>query len=156
MLKRRLVANKSQRTRRVPRFADPWSFRRAESIERAAGLDGRPLDGSTVRRGGRLVHAASVKDPLVPQPVDLPERSMLTQLRRRRAAEISRYRTSGLFSAKEIELIEALWNGMSLREFARRKGVSAAAIEDRIVRLRTKAVRFYNWWRWKNRSRSRR
>jgi hypothetical protein len=139
------------------RFADPWSFRRAEPIEHAAGLDGRPLDGSTVRRGGRLVHVPSVPDPLVPQPLNRPERSMLAELWRRVAGEIARYRMSGLFSLKELRTIEALWlEGISLRALARREGVAAQAVEDRIERLKNRAPRFYLWWRLKNRTRARR
>lgn len=101
------------------------------------------------------MRAADFPDPLIPRPVSRPERSMLAELRRRKAAVISRYRTSGLVSSTEIELIEALWNGMTLRAFSRRQNVSAAAIEDRIMRLKTRAATFFNWWRWKNRRRCR-
>jgi hypothetical protein len=82
-------------------------------------------------------------------------RSMLADLRRRVAAELSQYRTSGLFTPKEIDLIEKLWSGVALRAYARQEGVSAAAIEDRILRIRMRAVRFYTWWRLKHRTRRR-
>ena len=82
---------------------------------------------------------------------------MLASLRRRVAAEVAKYRMSGLFSPKEIRTIDALWqDGMSLRELARREGVAAQAIEARIVRLNERAPRFYLWWRLKHRTRARR
>lgn len=82
---------------------------------------------------------------------------MLVELWRRVSAEIARYRMSGLFSPKELRTIEALWlEGMSLRALARREGVAAQAVEDRVERLKNRAPRFYSWWRLKNRTRSRR
>ncbi|HLG56879.1 MAG TPA: hypothetical protein VI485_16190 [Vicinamibacterales bacterium] len=82
---------------------------------------------------------------------------MLAELRRRRAAEITKYRMSGVFSPKELRTIEAIWrDGISLREHARREGVAPQAIESRIAHLKDRAVRFWTWWRLKNRTRARR
>lgn len=83
--------------------------------------------------------------------------SMLPELLRRVSAEISRYRMSGVYSPKELRTIEALWAaGLSLREFARREGVTAQAIELRVRGLKDRAPRFWLWWRLKHRLRARR
>lgn len=106
---------------------------------------------------GRLVTIVAISDLLVPQPVRVPERSMLAELWRRVSAEIARYRMSDLFSLKELRTIEALWlEGISLRALARRERVAAQAVEDRVERLKNRAPRFYSWWRLKNRARARR
>lgn len=103
------------------------------------------------------VYMVFASDPLVPQSVHPPERSMLAELSRRVSAEVARYRMSKLFSLKELTTIEALWiEGISLRALARREGVAAQAIETRIERLKDRAPRFYRWWRLKNRTRARR
>ncbi len=142
--------------RRLPLFADPWWFRRAEPIERGAALDGRPVEGSTVKRNGRPVYIVFVTDPLVaPQPAVRPERSMLSELRRRVSAEIATYRNAGHCSDADIEVITGLWlEGKSLRSIARARCVAAAAIGDRIERLQNRCPRFYQWWVPKNMRRS--
>jgi hypothetical protein len=95
--------------------------------------------------------------PFIPAPITPPERSMLVELRRRVASEISRYRASGLFTSNELTTIEALWvDGASLRAAARREGVTAQAIEGRIERMQHRGPRFYRWWRLKHRRRARR
>jgi predicted DNA-binding protein YlxM (UPF0122 family) len=81
---------------------------------------------------------------------------MLMELRRRVAAEIARYRLSGVFTVKDISTIEALWqDGLGLRELARKESVAPQAIADRIQRLQSKAPRFFRWWQLKNRARAR-
>lgn len=153
-------SSRSRHSRRPPKFTAEGSHpprRRGGRIEAAADVHGRPLTGSTFRRNGKLRYAADAHDPLIPVSAAPPERSMLLELRRRVAAEIARYRMSGLFSPKELRTIDALWTqGLSLREHARREGVAPQAIEARIQRLRHRAVRFWQWWRLKNRMRGRR
>jgi len=79
---------------------------------------------------------------------------MLPDLQRRVAAEIARYRSSGVCSESDLQLIIALWrDGRALRQVAREREVSPAAIGDQIERLRYRCVRFYLWWTWKNRRR---
>ena len=81
---------------------------------------------------------------------------MLLELHRRVSATVSRYRQAGWCTTTELRTIEALWlDGISLREFARRQAVSAAAIGARIEGLARKAPEFYRWWLLKNRSRRR-
>jgi predicted DNA-binding protein YlxM (UPF0122 family) len=64
---------------------------------------------------------------------------------------------SGVLTAKELRVVEALWlEGLSLRELARREGVAPQAIEIRIQGMRNRALRFWFWWRLKNRMRARR
>ena len=70
-----------------------------------------------------VVHAASFPDPLIPEAASPPERSMLTELRRRRSKVIAEYRLSGLFSEKDMSFIEAILDGEGLSEWARRQGV---------------------------------
>lgn len=125
---------------RATTFADPWRFR-GGYIEPAAGPDGRPLKRGTVRHNGKLVHAASVPEPLIPEPASPPQRSMLGELRRRRSKRIAEYRLSGLFSEEDISLIEAILNGQSLSEWARRrpKPVSRQAASDRLRLLKNRA-----------------
>lgn len=133
-----------------PQFADPWAFRspRQGRLESAADLVGRPLTAQSYRRGG--VPAVEYRAE-IPQR---PERSMLLELRRRVSAEVARYRLSGLCSAADLALIEALWcDGKSLREYARELGVTPAAVGDRIERLRERCPRFYRFWLFKNRRR---
>jgi hypothetical protein len=138
---------KRPRASHLPRFADPWSFRRAESIERAAGRDGRPLAGDTYRRNGRLQHAGHFDDPLVPRPVDPPERSMLTELRRRLAKRIAEHRLSGLFSEVDIEIMDAAIRGQkTLREIGELYGCSRQAVWERIQTLTNRSVFFRKCW----------
>lgn len=158
MRKRRLTMKRLRHTpASLPRYANPWSFRPLESIEHSAGLDGRPIGETPVRRGGRLVNAPGAWDPSIGRPTGGPVRSMLAELRRRVSAEVARYRMSGLFSDKELKTIEALWlDGRPLRVLARLDGVTAQAIGDRIERVKNRAPRFYAWWRLKHRTRARR
>ncbi len=136
-----------------------WFYRqkRGGRIEPVADLGGRRIDGSTFRQGGKLRHAGDVSNPFsasAPSPV---EPSRLPELLRRVAAEIAKYRMSGLCSPKELRTIEALWrDGISLREHARQERVTPQAIESRIAHLKDRAVRFWTWWRLKNRIRARR
>jgi hypothetical protein len=141
------------------RFADPWSLRRAYvgRIEPAADFSGRPIDGSTFRQGGHLRYVSDAPDPFCLRPASPAEPSRLFDLQRRVAAEMAKYRMSGLCSPKELRTIEALWReGISLREHARREGVAPQAIESRIARLKARANRFWIWWRLKHRRRARR
>ncbi len=79
---------------------------------------------------------------------------MLAELHRRVAATVAKYRLAGWCTAIEIATIEALWcQGKSLRDLARRDGVSAAAIGARIEGLQRKAPEFYRWWRLKHSNR---
>lgn len=67
---------------------------------------------------------------------------------------MARYRLAGWCTPIELATIEALWfDEISLRELARRDGVTAAAIGARIAGLMRKAPEFYRWWRLKNRLR---
>jgi hypothetical protein len=87
---------------------------------------------------------------------DSPTASDITYWRRRVSAEIATYRASGLLSTKELRTVDALWSdGLSLREHARREGVAPQAIEGRIQNMKHRAIRFWNWWRLKNRMRAR-
>jgi len=52
----------------------------------------------------------------------------------------------GIAQRWTLALIEALWQaGTSLREFARQRRVSPAAVGDQIERLRHRCPRFYRW-----------
>lgn len=143
-----------RRARTTPPYADPWRFRRRAPVERAAGIDGRPLPDRVVRRGNMLVNAAIDEMGAASTATHTP--TMLPELRRRVSAEIAKYRMSGLCSELDIALIESLWrDGKSMRGYAREREVSPAAIGDQIERLRYRCVRFYLFWLWKNRSRRR-
>jgi hypothetical protein len=149
-----------RRATKLPRYADPWSFRDHPSLSSAAAdLNGQPTQVRFYRRGGVLACTAPPNE-LVPSPVPdspcPPQRSSLTTLRRRKAATFARYRQAGWCTAVELSTIDALWfEGVTLRQLAKREGVSPAAISDRIVRLSHKAQEFSNWWRLKNHTRQR-
>jgi hypothetical protein len=142
----------------VPRHADPWSFRpRAGHVGApAADLRGQSLPIAYYRRNGVLACSNS-EDVSVRVHAPVPQlRSSVAELRRRQSACFARYRMGGCCTAVELWTIEALWfGGVSLRDLARRDGVSAAAISDRIARLMHKAPEFWNWWRLKHRTRRR-
>jgi hypothetical protein len=125
----------------------------------AADHGGRRVETCRYRQNGRVrlsFREFGHTESAVEQ-AQAPDPSQLSRLRRLVSAEISRYRLSGLFSEKELRTIEALWTeGIALREHARREGVSAQAVEERIRGLRYRAVRFWRWWRLKNRMRARR
>jgi predicted DNA-binding protein YlxM (UPF0122 family) len=54
---------------------------------------------------------------------------------------------SGNFTLTQLHTIRLLLiDQLSLREVARREGVTPAAISDRIESLREKAPKFYRWW----------
>jgi hypothetical protein len=123
--------------------------------EPACDIYGRPL-AVTCRWNGRACYARTPEWQRHDR-LSTPERSMLAELRRLVAAEIARYRLDGSLSAKELRTVEALWRGgQTLREHARREGVSPQAIEARIHGMRTRAVRFWRWWRRKHLMRGRR
>lgn len=153
-----------RRSAKASRFADPWSFRDHSSrfLEPVADQHGRPMSPRFYRRGGVLVCAAPLNEPSsspVPDSRYRPQRSSLAALRRRKAATFARYRLAGWCTVVELSTIEALWfEGLSLRQLAKREGVSPAAISDRIDGLRHahKAQEFSNWWRLKNYTRQRR
>ena len=135
------------------RFANPWSFRRQESIERAAGLDGRPLAGAPYRRNGRLQHGGHFDDPLVrEQPArSAADESHLPYLYRLRDACMARYRSEGRCTHVELKTMHKLWvDNLTLHELARQEGVKPQAISSRINGLANKALEFYRWWRGKN------
>lgn len=76
------------------------------------------------------------------------------------AETIARYAASKVLTDTELRTIHALWvDDLSLREVARREGVSAEAIRQRIegshgsAGIRKKALEFYQWWSFKNRMR---
>jgi hypothetical protein len=111
---------------------------------------------SEYRRGGVWVRVPVRIDPVPEHSATPPQRSMLTELRRRVSATMARYRNQEWCTATELRTIEALWlDGMTLREFARRERVQPAAIGTRIDGLARKAPEFYHWWRLKNRRRHR-
>lgn len=144
----------TKRPKRVPQHADPWSFQRSQPIEQVAGIGGRLLSDRTHKRNHRQINMPAIKFP-DDDPDNPPlTPSMLLELRRRVAAEISKYRTSGECSALDIALVEAIWrDGTTLRAYARARGVTPAAIGDHIERLRYRCPRFYLYWLWKNRRR---
>jgi hypothetical protein len=111
------------------------------------------------RRGGVPVFAVPVHEPSslpIHDPRCRPQRSSLAALRRRKAATFARYRLAGWCTAVEVSTIDALWfEGVSLRQLAKRERVSPAAISDRIAGLRYKTPEFWNWWRLKNYTRQR-
>ena len=150
MTKPRLFVRRPSEVLPSPQFADPWAFRRVSAgrIEPAAGVDGRPTKTAPVRHNGRLVHTASFTDPLIPEPASPPERSMVSELRRRRAKLIAQYRLSGLFSAEDMSLIEAILNGQSQSEWARRQPVapSRQAACERLHRLKSRAPFIWEAW----------
>jgi hypothetical protein len=145
-----------RRTGKRSTFADPWRFRRG-FIEPAAGADGRPLKRATVRHNGKLIHAGGFPEPLISEPVGPPERSMLTELRRRRSKQIAEYRLSGLFSEEDMSLIEAILNGQSLTKWGecRTIPVTRQAASDRLGRLKNRAPFVWGAWRRMNRMRGR-
>src|SRR5581483_5684730 len=119
-----------------------WAFRdhSVHLVQAVSDLNGRPMSLTVHRRNGKAVQVALPRDNSLPAP------SMLTELRRRVAAEISRYRTGGLCTGADLALVEALWvEGKSLRQHARERGVAAQAISDHIERLRHRCPRFYRW-----------
>lgn len=123
-----------------------------------AGLGGQPIEGIRCRRGGvwvRLPWRSERWEVSVcaPQPV---ERSILPELQRMVAAEIARYRLSGLCSPEELDLMVALWqDGKSLRAYARQLGRKPGSIGYMIERLKHRCWRFYRWWTLKHRTRRR-
>ena len=140
-----------RRAHAPPRYANPWRYRRQTAVEPVANTGGSVAASVVFRRNGQTSFVAVVYDPLEVTPIPPPERSMLTELRRRVAAEIARYRMSGQFTETDLRTVEALWqDGMGLRELARRESVAPQAIAARLQRLQTKAPRFYRWWRLKN------
>ena len=144
--------NTAERPSRRHRFADPWGFRSARRfvIEPATDLFGRRLAVRCCCRNGRLVQvvALEARDEMPPAT------SMLPDLQRRVAAEISSYRMSGECSEADVALVEALWrDGKGLRAYARERGVEPQAISDHIERLKHRCPRFYLWWVLKNRRR---
>ncbi len=145
------------RRRCAIRVADPWSFYKARGVRAdVADLFGRPRAVSGYWRGGVWTFAPGRADLATALPAS-GERSMLAELRRCVAAEIAKYRINSQVSPKELRTIEALWrDGFSLREHARRERVAPQAIESRIDHVRERAVRFWTWWRLKNRMRRRR
>ena len=130
-----------RRAAKASRFADPWSFRdrSCRFLEPVADQHGRPMSLRFYRRGGVLVCAAPLNEPSPPPVPDSrrrPQRSSLAALRRRKAATFARYRLAGWCTAVELSTIDALWfEGVSLRQLAKREGVSPAAISDRIAGL---------------------
>lgn len=143
---------------KIPTYANPWSFRErvCRSVETIADLHGRPVERLFYRRGGVATSAPVLNEPCAPSenPLPLPRTSSLQELRRRQSATFARYRLAGWCTLLELETIEALWlEGLSLRQLARRAGVSPAAIGDRIERLSRKAPEFYHWWILKHRRR---
>jgi hypothetical protein len=158
MLKRRVIVRTPRNIHRTPQFADPWSFRQSRRRgEGVAALDGRPLAGDTYRRNGRLHHAGHVDDPLVPRPVDPPERSMLTELRRRLAKRIAEHRLSGLFSEVDIEIMDnAIRGTQTLREIGEIYGCSRQAVWERIQKLMNRSAFFRTCWQRRNLMRGRR
>ncbi len=139
------------------RFADPWSFRGHESIERTAGPDGRPIAGATYRRNGRLQHAGHFDDPLVPHPVDRPEKSMLSRLRRRLAKRLAEHRLSGLYSEVDVEIMDAaIRSTKSLEDIGKLYGCSRQAVSERIQRLVNRSAFFRRCWQLRNLMRGRR
>lgn len=114
-----------------------------------ADLWGHELPAVRTYRKRKLFQTEELESKL---PGDLP-----SVVRRRVAATIATYRTSGLLSAKELGTIEGLWlKGMSLSELARREGVHPQTINRRVKRLRIRAPLFFRWWQMKKRSRTRR
>jgi hypothetical protein len=145
------------RTRRwmaiPPRVPDPWRFHKVHpSPPSVADHNGRSTFVIWFRQGGHWKYRAVETQGVEPLPTQ--ERSMMPELRRRIAAEISKYRQSGVCSDEDLALIIALWqDGVSLRAYARRRGVEPATIGDHIERLRYRCIRFYRWWILKNRRR---
>jgi hypothetical protein len=154
-------ANKMKRAA-APRYADPWSFRclSSGSFQPAADLLGRPLLSRCYRRGGCLEVVSLGSEPHPANHLEsdqTPQRSSLAALRRRQSATFTRYRLARWCTVIELSTIEALWfEGVSLRDLARREGVSPAAISSRIAGLSHKAPEFANWWRLKNSAHQRR
>jgi hypothetical protein len=141
----------ARRSSSVPRFADPWRFRKSPPLPREVpvGPDGTPLMLTYVRHNGvwRTVPRAPQRSSR-PRP---PVRSLLHELRRRKSATFSRYRASGWFTPTELATTEALWfEGLSLRALARREGVAPSAISTRLAGLFHKAPEFSRWWRLKH------
>ncbi len=141
---------KHRSPKRRLQFADPWRFRRLSSVCVAASdINGRPLTSTTHKQGGQTVTSFRVKTSSFTK-----ESSKMEYLRRQVAAEIARYRSNGICSDYDIELVVALWlDGKTLRQFARERGVTPAAVGDHIGRLRYKCIRFHQWWTLKNRRR---
>jgi hypothetical protein len=73
-------------------------------------------------------------------------RRILTRLLRR-------YRTEARCSEREVRIMEALFDGIALREVARREGRSPQRISQIIDGLAIRAPEFYRWWTRKHLSR---
>jgi len=126
------------------------------SFEGVADHSGAAAIAIRYRRNGQIVFrmAATVSEQHLPAN---NSHSQLARLRRLRDLMIARYRTDGRCSPIEMRTVQALFvEGLTLREFARREGVAAQAIDSRINGLAHKAPEFYRWWRIKHQSRRRR
>lgn len=132
---------------RCRRFrSNPWAFRDDAALDPLATLHGRAIVVTSYRRNGRRLHNW--------QEAHRPGRDLepirLDELRRRKAAVMSRYRNCGLLTAPQLRTIEALWfAGLGLRELARREGVRPAAISSRLAGIHRVAPEFARWWRLK-------
>ena len=131
------------------KYADPWSFRSRPSskLEPFSDLHGHPAAPRFYRRGGLLAVIASLQFV-----TEQPSTDVGNWVRRYRSAVVARYRRNGECTEAELRTIEALYlEGLTLRGFARREGVSPSAIGQRLAGLFRKAPEFCNWYRFTRR-----
>lgn len=129
---------------------------RGGRLEPAAGQDGRPLSGGTIRRNGRLQFVGDFVDVLDPPTITPAEPSRLDELRRRLAKVRAQYRLSGMFTERELTIMDLAFEGHSLDSIGKHVGIkSRQGVEYHVQRLMARAQCFRNLWRYKNRMRGR-
>jgi hypothetical protein len=129
--------------RRVRRY-DFKRWRPGSALQPAADLYGRSLSGTTFRRNGKLEHSADCEQN--PSCEDTRERSMLSELRRRVSKEIAKCRMSGLCTDTDLQIIEAMVAGVSLRGMAALLKMKHQGIAYRIRRFDHRAPFFWRLW----------
>ena len=129
--------------------------------ELPAGPDGSALPLVRHKRNGaRQFHVGQSLIPEsegCPQPGPSPKirsvEAMRAIVRRILTRLMRRYRTEARCSERELRIIESLFNGMALREVARREERSPQRIAQIVNGLALRAPEFYRWWTRKHLSR---
>lgn len=133
------------------------------NLSHVADLYGHIRQVAPYKRG--CDQAADFRDLDVLEPLDGPEpdpAAIRLQLRQAITDALARYKAEKLVTDTQLRTIRALWlGGLTLREIARREGVSVEAVRARIEGshgnggVAGKAPEFYQWWSFKNRRRRR-
>ena len=125
-----------------------------------AGPNGRPLPLTPYKRGGTPLLfvgrslAPGSAEPEVMRPSKLRTREQIRAIVRRVIARLMRrYRSEGRCDERELRIIESLFDGVKLREVARRERLTAARVSQIVNNLASRATEFYRWWHRLNLSR---